>query len=56
MPQHHAGEAFNVSSAGSTPAEHLLPNAAAVMNDLGINMEHEFPKPLTSSSVPQTSW
>ncbi|AUI52828.1 three-helix bundle dimerization domain-containing protein [Arthrobacter crystallopoietes] len=49
--KHHAGETVNVRSAGSMPAEHLVPNVTAVMNDLGINLEHEFPKPLTDDVV-----
>ncbi|MCW2131693.1 three-helix bundle dimerization domain-containing protein [Arthrobacter sp. VKM Ac-2550] len=49
--KHHAGETVNVRSAGSMPAEHLLPNVTAAMNDLGINLEHEFPKPLTDDVV-----
>ncbi|UNK44276.1 arsenate reductase ArsC [Arthrobacter sulfonylureivorans] len=49
--KHRAGDTVNVRSAGSMPAERLLPNVTAVMNDLGINLEQEFPKPLTDDVV-----
>lgn len=49
--KHHAGDKVSVRSAGSQPAEHLVPNVVAVMNDLGLSLEHEFPKPVTDDVV-----
>lgn len=45
------GDNVNVRSAGSMPAEHLNENAVIAMNELGISLEHEYPKPLTDDVV-----
>jgi arsenate reductase len=45
------GDKVNVRSAGSMPAEHLNENAVIAMNELGISLEHEYPKPLTDDVV-----
>src|SRR5512133_250188 len=37
---------INVRSAGSAPAEEINPNAVAALEELGIDMTEEFPKPL----------
>src|SRR5215216_5542071 len=46
-----AGGRVHVRSAGSDPADHLNPNVAAVMAEIGVNLEQEFPKPLTDEAV-----
>ena len=41
----------HVRSAGSTPGEQINPAAISVMEELGVNMSEEFPKPLTDEVV-----
>lgn len=41
----------HVRSAGSTPADEINPAAVEAMEELGINMSEEFPKPLTDEVV-----
>jgi arsenate reductase len=40
-----------VRSAGSTPAEEINPNAVLLLEELGVDMSEEFPKPLTDEVV-----
>jgi arsenate reductase (thioredoxin) len=42
---------IRVRSAGSAPAEEINPNAVAVLEELGIDITDEFPKPLTDDDV-----
>jgi arsenate reductase (thioredoxin) len=42
---------IHVRSAGSTPAEEINPNAVIALEELGIDMSEEFPKPLTDEVV-----
>ena len=42
---------IHVRSAGSTPANEINPNAVAALEELGIDMADEFPKPLTDEVV-----
>lgn len=42
---------LNVRSAGSKPASEINPAVVQVMNELGIDMSQEFPKPLTDDFV-----
>ncbi|MFN2504647.1 MAG: arsenate reductase ArsC [Acidimicrobiales bacterium] len=44
---HHAGGRVQVRSAGSAPAERINPAAVAAMEEWGIDLSEEFPKPLT---------
>jgi protein-tyrosine-phosphatase len=46
-----SGGAVHVRSAGSMPSRELNPAVIAVMAELGLNMEQEFPKPLTDDVV-----
>jgi protein-tyrosine-phosphatase len=46
-----AGDRVTVRSAGSVPADEINPAAVQVMNELGIDMSREFPKPLTDEFV-----
>jgi arsenate reductase (thioredoxin) len=42
---------IHVRSAGSTPAEEINPHAVIALEELGIDMSEEFPKPLTDEVV-----
>jgi arsenate reductase (thioredoxin) len=42
---------IHVRSAGSTPAEEINANAVAALEELGVDMSEEFPKPLTDEVV-----
>jgi arsenate reductase (thioredoxin) len=48
---HHANGSVVVRSAGSAPAETINPAVVEVMNELGIDLSKEFPKPLTTEAV-----
>jgi protein-tyrosine-phosphatase len=48
---HHAAGRVRVRSAGSAPAESVNPAVIAVMDELGLDLTKEFPKPLTSEAV-----
>ena len=41
----------HVRSAGSTPGEQINPAVLTVMEELGVDMSQEFPKPLTDEVV-----
>ena len=47
----HARGRVHVRSAGSTPAEEINPAVVTVMDELGIDLSKEFPKPLTTDVV-----
>jgi protein-tyrosine-phosphatase len=42
---------IHVRSAGSDPGEQINPCVITVMNELGVDMSQEFPKPLTDEVV-----
>jgi arsenate reductase len=42
---------IHVRSAGSTPKDEINPAVIEVMNEIGIDMSEEFPKPLTEEVV-----
>ena len=42
---------IHVRSAGTTPGEEINPAVIEVMNELGVDMSEEFPKPLTDEVV-----
>jgi arsenate reductase (thioredoxin) len=46
-----SGGAASVRSAGSTPAEEIHPNVVQAMYEIGVDMDKEFPKPLTDEVV-----
>ena len=48
---HFAEGRVHVRSAGSTPADEINPAVMASMNELGIDISKEFPKPLTTDVV-----
>jgi protein-tyrosine-phosphatase len=48
---HHANGSVVVRSAGSAPAATINPAVVDVMNELGIDLTKEFPKPLTTEAV-----
>ena len=48
---HYAGGRVHVRSAGSTPADEIDPAVVAAMDEIGIDLSKEFPKPLTNEVV-----
>jgi arsenate reductase (thioredoxin) len=48
---HHAGGRVRVRSAGSAPASEINPNVLTAMAELGLDLSHESPKPLTGEAV-----
>ena len=46
-----AGAGARVRSAGSEPADAINPNVVIAMEELGIDVGREFPKPLTGAAV-----
>jgi arsenate reductase len=48
---HHARGRVHVRSAGSAPADRINPAVAAAMDEWGIDLSKEFPKPLTDEFV-----
>ena len=48
---HHAAGRVRVRSAGSAPADSINPAVVAVMDELGLDLTKEFPKPLTIEAV-----
>jgi arsenate reductase len=48
---HHAHGRVRVRSAGSTPADEIDPAVVEVMDELGLDLSKEFPKPLTTGAV-----
>jgi arsenate reductase (thioredoxin) len=48
---HHAKGKIHVRSAGSDPADQINPAVAAAMDEWGIDLSREFPKPLTDEFV-----
>jgi arsenate reductase (thioredoxin) len=48
---HYAEGRVHVRSAGSTPANEINPAVIAVMDEFGVDLSKEFPKPLTTEVV-----
>jgi protein-tyrosine-phosphatase len=48
---HHAKGRVHVRSAGSTPADEINPAVVAAMDEIGLDLSKEFPKPLTTEVV-----
>ena len=48
---HHAQGHVTVRSAGSAPADEINPAVVAVMDEVGVDLTKEFPKPLTTEAV-----
>jgi arsenate reductase (thioredoxin) len=48
---HHAAGRIRVRSAGSAPADTVNPAVVAVMDELGLDLSKQFPKPLTGEAV-----
>jgi protein-tyrosine-phosphatase len=48
---HLAAGRVHVTSAGSQPADQLNPAVVAAMAEIGLDISHEFPKPLTTDKV-----
>jgi arsenate reductase len=48
---HHAEGRVHIRSAGSTPADRINPAVIAVMEEVGIDLSKELPKPLSVETV-----
>ena len=48
---HHARGRVHVRSAGSAPGEQINPAVVAAMDEIGLDLSQEFPKPLTDEFV-----
>jgi protein-tyrosine-phosphatase len=48
---HYGAGRVRVRSAGSEPADEINPAVVEVMQELGLDLSHEFPKPLTGDAV-----
>src|SRR5205814_5910205 len=46
-----AGERVQIRSAGSDPADRLNPKVVEAMSEIGVDVSHEFPKPLTGAMI-----
>jgi len=51
ITRHLAGDRVHVRSAGSQPAEEIVPTVVRVLAEIGIAVDDEFPKPLTDDVV-----
>ena len=51
LPHHHAAGRVTVRSAGSAPADTINPAVIEAMNEIGLDLTHEFRKPLTTEAV-----
>jgi len=47
----HAAGRVQVRSAGSTPADEINPEVVQAMDELGVDLGQEFPKPMTDEFV-----
>jgi arsenate reductase (thioredoxin) len=48
---HQAAGRVRVTSAGSQPADQLNPAVVRAMAEVGLDLSHEYPKPLTADKV-----
>ena len=48
---HQAAGRVHVTSAGSQPADQLNPAVVQAMAEIGLDLSHEYPKPLTTGKV-----
>jgi len=51
LAEHYAGDALVALSAGTEPGEHIHPEVARVLEDLGLDTSRESPKPLTREMI-----
>ena len=51
LTDHYAAGRVRVRSAGSEPANRLNPTVVEAMDELGLDLSKEFPKPLTDEAV-----
>lgn len=51
LTHHLSGGKVQVRSAGSTPANEINPRVIEAVAELGLDLSHEFPKPLTDEAV-----
>jgi arsenate reductase (thioredoxin) len=48
---HHAHGRVTVRSGGSIPASEINPAVLAAMNEIGLDLSKQFPKPLTTAAI-----
>lgn len=51
LTEHYAGDAITALSAGTTPGDHIHPEVARVLEELGLDTSHETPKLLTHDMI-----
>jgi len=51
LAEHYAGGRVVALSAGTQPGDHIHPEVAAVLEQLGLDTSREHPKPLTTAMV-----
>lgn len=51
LTAHLSGDRVTVRSAGSAPASEINPRVREVAAEMGLDLGHEFPKPLTDAAV-----
>jgi arsenate reductase len=51
LHDHHAAGRVQVRSACSTPSGEINPGVIAVMDEVGIDLSNQFPKPLSTEAV-----
>ena len=52
---HHGGDRVIVRSAGSAPGDEINPAVAQILNERGLDVSKEFPKPLTEEAASRAS-
>lgn len=51
LTEHYSGAAITALSAGTTPGDHIHPEVARVLEDLGLDTSRETPKMLTRDMI-----
>lgn len=51
LTEHYAGGVITALSAGTEPGDHIHPEVARVLEELGLDTSREIPKPLTREMV-----
>ena len=51
LTEHYAGGAVTALSAGTEPGDHIHPEVARVLEELGLDTSRETPKPLTREMI-----
>lgn len=54
LTEHYAGDAVTAISAGTEPGDHIHPEVARVLGDLGLDTSRETPKALTREMIAES--